>query len=62
MDETDQHPAFNEARLSLIEAFVSELGVTLLAVVQEYNRNAEFKRRIDLAALNLSCPASHAIH
>ena len=62
MDEFDQQPAFNEARLDLLEAFVAELGVTLLAVVHEYNSNAEFKRRIDLAALNMSAPTSQSIH
>jgi|KBSMisStandDraft_5_1062788.scaffolds.fasta_scaffold5266119_1 hypothetical protein len=53
---------FDEARLGLLEAFVSELGVTLLDVVHEYNTNTEFKRRIDIAALEMSNPASHAIH
>jgi hypothetical protein len=58
MEETP----FNEVRLNLLEAFVAELGLTMLQVVQEYNHNSEFKRRIDLAAFSMSMPTSQAIH
>jgi hypothetical protein len=31
-------------------------------MVREYNRNPEFKRRIDVAALSMSGPTNHTIH
>jgi hypothetical protein len=58
----DEDLTFDDARLGLLEAFVSELGVTLLQVVQEYNHNSEFKRRVDIAALSMSFPTSQTIH
>jgi hypothetical protein len=54
--------SFNEARDSLLEVFAEQEGWTLFAAFQEYHSNTEFKRRIDLAALNMSCPTSHSIH
>jgi hypothetical protein len=45
--------SFNEARHGLLLTLAEEEGVTLYAMVREYNHNSEFKRRIDLAALNI---------
>ena len=58
----DPEVTFSDARHGLLAALAQEEGVTLLTAVQEYNRNYEFKRRIDLAALQLSSPTSQAIH
>ena len=58
----DDPSSFNEARQDLLEALAHEEGTSLLSVVREYNNNHEFKRRIDLAALNMSCPTSLSIH
>jgi len=53
---------FNEARHGLLEALAADLETSLLTIVREYNHNDEFKRRIDIAALNISCPISNSIH
>ena len=52
----------NAVRAALLETLAEELETTLLEVVKIYNRQPEFKRRIDLAALNMSCPISNSIH
>jgi hypothetical protein len=54
--------SFNEARHGLLLTLAEEEGVTLYAMVREYNHNSEFKRRVDVAALNMSCPTSQALH
>lgn len=53
---------FNDARRGLLQAMAEQEGLDLLALVREYNRNAEFKRRIDLAALSLISPTPQAVH
>ena len=53
---------FDAARHTLLEAMAQQEGLTLPDVVRTYNRNAEFKRRVDIAAMNMSAPASCAIH
>jgi ferritin-like metal-binding protein YciE len=57
-----QDISFAEARYGLLATMAEELGEDLLAIIREYKLNAEFKRRIDLAALNMSCPTSEAVH
>lgn len=57
----DKDTNFNLA-LADFEAIAEDMGWTLLEVVREYNHNPEFKRRIELTALNMSCPTSKAIH
>jgi hypothetical protein len=54
--------SFTAARHELLEAFAEHQGRTLLEAVRAYNRNAEFKRRIDRAAMHMSAPASYALH
>jgi hypothetical protein len=53
---------FNEARHELLEAVAEDMETSLLTIVREYNHNDEFKRRIDMAALNISSPTSNSIH
>jgi hypothetical protein len=52
----------NEARAALLETLAEEMELHLHQVVREYDRNSEFKRRIDLAALSISAPTSQTIH
>jgi hypothetical protein len=54
--------SFDAARAGLLEAFASIGGLTMPVVVREYNSNTEFKRRIDLVALDLLAPSSRTIH
>jgi hypothetical protein len=60
--ETTIGVSFNEARHGLLEALAEQEGLTLPAVVREYNRNAEFKSRIDIAAMSMSVPISQSMH
>jgi hypothetical protein len=53
---------FNRVRLNLLKAFVEAFDMTLLEVADEYVNNAEFRRRIDIAARELSNPHSNSIH
>ena len=53
---------FDQALYGLLEACPEAEGISLRAMIDEYDTNVEFKRRIDLAALNLSCPTSEAVH
>ena len=53
---------FAEARAYLLEALAVELGWTFSATQREYDSNQELRRRIDTAALNVSCPESRSIH
>jgi hypothetical protein len=53
---------FNRARADFLEAMVAELNLPLFKIVHEYNNNAEFKRRVDIAALNLSQPETETLH
>jgi hypothetical protein len=55
-------PDFAAAVDQLLEAFVAEMNVPLFEVIKLYERNPEFKRRIDLAALSLLHPQSETIH
>jgi len=48
--------SFNEARAYLLEALDVELGWTFSATQAEYDNNQRLRRRIDTAALNVSCP------
>ena len=41
--------SFTAARQELLEALAEHEGRTFLEAVRTYNRNAEFKRRIDIA-------------
>jgi hypothetical protein len=59
---TYESHTFNSARHALLEAFVVSFGLTLLEVVETYNHIPEFKRRIDLAAMDLARPQSQMIH
>ena len=59
---TVRPPDFDSARDALLEAFVAELNVPLFRVEELYNTNTEFKRRVDLAALELTNPSSETIH
>ena len=54
--------SFIAARHELLEVLAEHEGRTFLEAVRTYNRNAEFKRRIDIAAMNMSAPGSYAIH
>jgi hypothetical protein len=53
---------FHNARTELLEAYADGEGIPLSEVLHEYRNNIEFRRRIDLAALNMSAPQSEAIH
>jgi hypothetical protein len=53
---------FKEAREELLAACGIELNMTRFAVEREYRENPEFKRRIDIAALNLSQPENETLH
>jgi hypothetical protein len=59
--EDDAH-TFDSARSALLESFVAELNVPLFRIVKLYQDNTEFKRRIDMAAMDLANPRSRAIH
>ena len=39
-----------------------DMAWTFYEGVKQYNKGGELKRRIDIAALGLSCPSSEAIH
>ena len=58
----DPEVTFNEARHGLLTALAQEEGWTLLTAVREYNRNYEFRRRIDITALSMCAPTSETIH
>jgi hypothetical protein len=58
----DPDVTFNDARAGLLETMAEEMGESLLTMVREYNRNPEFKRRIDVAALSMSGPTNNTIH
>jgi hypothetical protein len=53
---------FDRARADFLESLVAEWNLPLFEIVKEYNRNPEFKRRVDIAALNLSQPESETQH
>lgn len=53
--------SFSEALTSVLEAFAGN-DLPMSAVWKEYWGNAEFKRRIDLAAMAMLTPQSLAIH
>jgi hypothetical protein len=47
----------------LLEALAEQDGLTIWDVLDAYHHIPEFKRRIDIAALSLSCaPVSQSIH
>jgi hypothetical protein len=58
----DELGTFDRVRLNLLKSFVEAFDLTLLQVVDEYVNNTEFRRRIDIAALELSNPHSETIH
>jgi hypothetical protein len=55
-------PDFDRARAELLEAMVAEHNLPLFKLVQEYQRNPEFKRRVDIAALSRTQPESETVH
>jgi hypothetical protein len=54
--------SFDEARQALLEQLAEDMAWTLYEVVKAYNKGGELRRRVDIAALGLSCPTSQAIH
>ena len=61
-DPLEQIPSFNEARAFLLETLAREMNLTFSAVQREYESNDELRRRIDLAALDVTSPGSQSIH
>ena len=61
-DPLERVPSFNEARACLLEALALEMNLTFSAVQREYESNHELRRRIDLAALDVTSPGSQSIH
>jgi hypothetical protein len=54
--------SFSSARHLLLEVMVEQEGCSLLEAVRTYNRNAEFKHRIDITAMNMTAAVSYAVH
>jgi hypothetical protein len=54
--------SFDDARQALLEQLAEDMAWTLYDVVKRYNKGGELKRRVDIAALGLSCPTSQSIH
>jgi hypothetical protein len=54
--------SFAEARYTMLMALCEEMGMTLLALFEEYENNPEFKRRIDIAAHHISSEPSETLH
>jgi hypothetical protein len=61
-DELDDAHTFDSARSALLDSFSAELNLPLHKIVQEYQDNTEFKRRMDMAAMDMANPRSRAIH
>ena len=53
---------FNESRACLLDALAVEINMTFSAIQRQYDTNQELRRRVDTAALNVSCPGSRSIH
>jgi hypothetical protein len=60
--EEDPEDSLISARHLLLEVMAEQEGCSLLDAVLTYNRNAEFKRRIDITAMNMTATVSYAIH
>jgi hypothetical protein len=58
----DPQDSFSSARHLLLEVMAEQEGCSLLDAVRTYNRNAEFKRRMDITAMNMTAAVSYAIH
>src|SRR4029079_4933353 len=58
----DPQDSFSSARHLLLEVMAEQEGCSLLDTVRIYNRNAEFKHRIDITAMNMTAAISYAIH
>jgi hypothetical protein len=58
----DPEASFSSARHLLLEVMAEQEGCSLLDAMRTYNRNAEFKRRIDITAMNMTAAVSYAIH
>ena len=50
----DPQDSFSSARHLLLEVMAEQEGWSLLDAVRTYNRNAEFKRRIDITVMNMT--------
>ena len=50
----DPQDSFSSARHWLGEVMAEQEGCSLLDAVRTYNRNAEFKRRIDITVMNMT--------
>ena len=50
----DPQDSFSSARHLLLEVMAEQEGCSLLDAVRTYNRNAEFKRRIDITVMNMT--------
>jgi hypothetical protein len=53
---------FDETREQLLEALASVGKMSFGEVLVKYKEDEAFKRRVDMAALGMSCPTSHSIH
>ena len=58
----DREDSFSFALHLLLEVMAEQEGCSLLDAVRTYNRNAEFKRRIHITAMNMTAAVSYAIH
>jgi hypothetical protein len=50
----DPQDSFSSARHLLLEVMAEQEGCSLLDAVRTYNRNAVFKRRIDITVMNMT--------
>jgi len=50
----DPQDSFSSARHWLLEVMAEQEGCSLLDAVRTYNRNEEFKRRIDITVMNMT--------
>ena len=50
----DPQDSFSSARHLLLEVMAEQEGCSLLDAVRTYNRNEEFKRRIDITVMNMT--------
>jgi hypothetical protein len=58
----DPEDSFSFARHLLLEVMAEQEGCSLSDAVLTYNRNAAFKHRINIAAMNMTAAVSYAIH
>ena len=58
----DREDSFSFALHLLLEVMAEQEGCSLSDAVLTYNRNAAFKHRIDIAAMNMTAAVSYAIH